>query len=78
MDEERLYDFYDQRIPDGISTTPAFEQWLRVDAKSQPKHLYLSEADLLRETAEPYTPAQFPDSLDIQGMRLPLESYNFV
>ncbi len=76
VDEERIYAFYDQRIPEGISTTPAFEKWLKQDAKQQPKKLYMREAELLREESEWVAGGQFPDHLDINGMALPLE-YSF-
>ncbi|MEJ2402724.1 MAG: ATP-dependent RNA helicase HrpA [Candidatus Thiodiazotropha sp.] len=76
VDEERIYEFYDQRIPEGISTTPEFEKWLRKASKKQPKGLYLTEADLLRTGSETVSADLFPDALDLNGMRLPLE-YHF-
>ncbi|MCU7858293.1 MAG: ATP-dependent RNA helicase HrpA, partial [Candidatus Thiodiazotropha sp. (ex Lucinoma kastoroae)] len=76
VDEERIYSFYDQQIPEGISTTPGFEKWLRTQAKDHPKQLYMREADLMREVSLRVSSEQFPDKLDINGMQLPLE-YNF-
>ncbi|MCU7874883.1 MAG: ATP-dependent RNA helicase HrpA [Candidatus Thiodiazotropha sp. (ex Lucinoma borealis)] len=76
VDEERIYSFYDQQIPEGISTTPGFEKWLRTQAKVHPKQLYMREADLIREASLRVSSEQFPDKLDINGMQLPLE-YNF-
>ncbi|MET0089042.1 MAG: ATP-dependent RNA helicase HrpA [Candidatus Thiodiazotropha sp.] len=76
VDEERIYEFYDQRIPEGVSTTPDFEKWLRQASKKHPKDLYLSEADLLRSGTEIVPSHLFPDSLDLNGMHLPLE-YHF-
>ncbi len=76
VDEERIYAFYDKRIPHEISTTPDFERWLRQDAKDHPKRLYLSENDLLREEAGGFEGGDFPDALELNGMRLPLE-YHF-
>lgn len=76
VDEERIYSFYDQRIPEGISTTPGFEKWLRQQTKQQSKHLYMEESDLLRDDSQRVSSEQFPDHLDINGMRLPLE-YQF-
>jgi ATP-dependent helicase HrpA len=76
VDEERIYSFYDQRIPDGISTTPGFEKWLRQQSKQQSKHLYMDESDLMRADSQRISSEQFPDHLDINGMRLPLE-YQF-
>jgi ATP-dependent helicase HrpA len=76
VDEERLFAFYDQRVPPSISTTPDFESWLRNEAKSNSKQLYLSEADLIREGAEGVDKQDFPDSLELNGMQLPL-AYHF-
>ncbi len=76
VDEERIYGFYDQRIPEGICTTPAFEKWLKKQSKQESKRLYLSEADLIREDASIVPDGQFPNHLDINGMALPLE-YSF-
>ena len=73
VDEERLYAFYDQRIPPGISTTPDFESWLRKAAETDPKGLYLSEADLIREDAQGVEKHDFPDALELNGVQLPLE-----
>ncbi|MEW8584738.1 MAG: ATP-dependent RNA helicase HrpA, partial [Candidatus Thiodiazotropha sp.] len=76
VDEERIYAFYDQRIPEGISTTPGFEKWLRAQAGKQPKLLYMDESDLMRAESQRISREQFPDHLDINGMMLPLE-YHF-
>ncbi len=76
VDEERIYAFYDERIPPGISTTPDFERWLRQDAKTHPKRLYLREEDLIREGAERFDRDAFPDRLELNTMQLPLE-YHF-
>nr|MDJ0806640.1 ATP-dependent RNA helicase HrpA [Gammaproteobacteria bacterium] len=76
VDEERIYEFYEKRIPQGLYNTADFEKWLKQVSKQQPKLLYLAEADLLREEAERVSAEQFPDTLDINGMQLPLE-YHF-
>jgi ATP-dependent helicase HrpA len=76
VDEERIYSFYDERVPAGISTTPDFEKWLREDATTVPKRLYMSEADLIREGAEEVASGDFPSTLVINGTQLPLE-YHF-
>jgi ATP-dependent helicase HrpA len=76
VDEERIYAFYDARIPPGISTAPDFESWLRQDAKDHPKRFNMSEADLIREGAETFDRNDFPDALEFNGMQLPLE-YHF-
>ncbi|MCU7915872.1 MAG: ATP-dependent RNA helicase HrpA [Candidatus Thiodiazotropha sp. (ex Gloverina cf. vestifex)] len=72
VDEERIYSFYDERIPMGISTTPDFEKWLRSENKTKPKRLYMSEVDLVREESGSIGKDDFPDSLEINGIQLPL------
>ncbi len=76
VDEERIYEFYEKRIPRDIFNTPDFEKWLKKSAKQQPKLLYLKESDLLREDAGQVSAEQFPDHLTINRMQLPLE-YHF-
>jgi ATP-dependent helicase HrpA len=76
VDEEALNHFYDSHIPEGIYSKTQFEQWLRKATKQQPKLLYLTEQELLRPGAHKVSEEQFPDTLDINGMRLPLE-YHF-
>jgi ATP-dependent helicase HrpA len=75
VDDEVIYEYYDRRIPEGIYSTPQFEKWLRGITREQPKLLHMREEDLLREQDSVCTEA-FPDTLDIDGLQLPL-SYHF-
>jgi ATP-dependent helicase HrpA len=75
VDEELLYAFYAVRVPEGIYSTPQFEQWLRQASVAQPKLLHLRLEDLLRQPLDT-DPAQFPDHLDLDGLALPFE-YRF-
>jgi len=72
VDEEAIYGFYAARVPDGIYSTPQFEQWLRRATATQPKLLHLRLEDLLRQPLADEA-AQFPDHLDLDGMALPFE-----
>jgi ATP-dependent helicase HrpA len=76
VDEELIYQFYDQHLPEGIATTPAFEKWLRGESKRYPKRLYMSEADLMREDSKAISREHFPDTFALNGMQLPLH-YHF-
>ena len=76
VDEEALYQFYDERIPEGIYSKPLFDKWLRKAAGEQPKLLYLTEEDLLKSGARKVGTDLYPDYLEINGMQLPLE-YHF-
>ena len=75
VDDEAIYGFYAARVPDGIYSTPQFEQWLRQACATQPKLLHLRLEDLLRQPLD-RDAAQFPDRLDLGGMELPFE-YRF-
>jgi ATP-dependent helicase HrpA len=46
-DEETLYRFYDERIPEGIYSGPAFETWRKQAEREKPRLLFLDRATLL-------------------------------
>lgn len=76
VDEEVLYRFYDERIPQGIYSGPTFDKWRKRAEQENPKLLFLTREYLMRHGAAGVTEAQFPDSFAIDGLRLPLE-YHF-
>ena len=51
-DEQQLYEFFDAKIPEGISSGAAFEQWRRGAEKREPKLLWLTESDIAPGDAE--------------------------
>src|SRR5690606_8614320 len=70
-DEHRLHEFFDARLPEGISTGAAFEQWRREAEKTQPKLLWLTEQDIAGSDAS--LPAErFPDHLAAGPVVVPL------
>jgi ATP-dependent helicase HrpA len=74
--EDVLFDFYDARVPADINRMERFEAWYR-RAPDEIKRGFLANRDLLMQhQAREITAREFPDSLEIQGMRLPL-SYHF-
>jgi ATP-dependent helicase HrpA len=76
VDRQAIYEYYDRRIPEGIYSTPQFEKWLREITRSEPKILHMRMEDLVRGEKVQVSAEQFPDLLDLNGMRLPLE-YHF-
>jgi ATP-dependent helicase HrpA len=53
FDDERVYDFYDARIPADIATTRGFEGWWRRERREHPDLLTMQRTDLLdAEAAE--------------------------
>ena len=61
-DESQLYEFFDARLPEGISTGAAFERWRREAESREPKLLWLTERDIAPGEAE-LDAARFPDHL---------------
>ncbi len=72
VDEEALFRFFDNRLPEGIHNARALDRWYR----EQPDKtlLHLSRADIMADNGE--DTALFPDRWDADGVPLPL-SYHF-
>lgn len=75
-DEEALYQFYEERIPDGIYSGPAFETWRKQAERDNPRLLFLDRATLLAEAGPASDAERFPDRLNLDGLQLPL-AYRF-
>jgi len=70
------YDFYDRKIPAGLTNGPAFEKWRREIERANPKFLHMTRNDLLVGGAGHVTQDLFPDALAVAGVAVPLE-YHF-
>lgn len=75
VDENVLYDFYEQRLPDDISDGAKLDKWLRHDPDAA-KALFLTADDLMRDDATLVSNDLFPDFLEMNGSRFPIE-YHF-
>ncbi len=75
-DEEALYRFYEERIPEGIYSGPSFETWRKKIEREQPRLLFLDRALLLAEAGPDADGVRYPDHLDFAGLKLPLR-YRF-
>ncbi len=75
-DEETLYHFYAERIPEGIYSGLTFEIWRKRIERDQPRLLFLDRAVLLAQASPVTDGEQFPDHLDLDGLKLPL-NYRF-
>jgi ATP-dependent helicase HrpA len=62
VDEGRLYDFFDARVPEGISTGAAFDRWRREAEAKNPKLLWLAESDIAASEAA-LEAERFPDHM---------------
>lgn len=73
VDEERLFQFYYERVPNDISDTASFETW----RKQQPDDLLkTTKSYLMQHGAENVTAAQFPDHFSHGSIIYPL-TYRF-
>jgi len=76
VDEQLIYDFFDQRIPAGIFSGATFEKWRKQLERAEPQLLLLSEESLMQHQAGHVTENRFPSSVNINGLQLALE-YHF-
>ncbi|SNT70054.1 ATP-dependent helicase HrpA [Psychrobacter sp. LV10R520-6] len=70
VDEETLYQFYDQKIPEHIASRKAFEDWRAEVEKTDNKHLFFSDDDILNSQAP--TTGDFPEVWQLGDLKLPL------
>ncbi|MGN8258305.1 ATP-dependent RNA helicase HrpA [Pseudomonas sp. SMSB3] len=75
-DEETLYAFYEARLPAEIHQTATFDSWYRMGSQKDASLLIMREEDVLAREASEVTAAQYPDSLQVGDLRLPL-TYHF-
>lgn len=76
VDDEVIYRFYAERIPSHVVNFAGFEHWRKEAEKNQPDLLHISRDLLMQHGAAGITEAQFPSSMVIEGMTLPL-TYHF-
>ncbi len=76
VDEEILFDFYDQIIPEKIYNGPAFEKWRRSYEKVNKDALKLTRDYLMKRDDSHVHGELYPDHIDVADMILPL-SYHF-
>lgn len=62
VDDETLFDFYDQRIPEHVVSGAHFDSWWKRKRHEQPDYLDFEREMLIRESAEAVTKADYPDS----------------
>jgi len=74
VDDESLYQFYDERITEKISDVRTFRKWLKDQGGDE--FLKMRPEFLCRSTPDEQTSEQFPDTMQIGDMRLPL-TYQF-
>lgn len=62
VDDETLFDFYDQKVPEHVVSGAHFDSWWKHKRHEQPEFLDFEREMLIRESAEAVTKADYPDS----------------
>jgi ATP-dependent helicase HrpA len=76
VEEQVLYDFYDQQLPPSIYNTHLFHQWYWQAKKRNARLLYFTREMLLRQESDGISGESFPGHLLVNGLELSLE-YHF-
>jgi ATP-dependent helicase HrpA len=71
--EDDRFAYYDQRIPEHVTDGQSFLKWLRDAERSKPNTLRMTKEDLLRPEAQEAADDDFPATMDVGGVPLPLE-----
>lgn len=75
-DEEWLYEFYEQKIPQTVVNGITFEQWRKKAEREQPRLLFLSKEDLTRQDEGHISSWEYPDEINLGRLTLALQ-YRF-
>jgi ATP-dependent helicase HrpA len=75
-DDETLFAYYAARLPAEIHQAATFDSWYKSESAKNPQLLLMREEDVLARDAKEVTAAQYPDSLRLGELTLPL-SYHF-
>ena len=68
VDEELIFAFYDQQLPQDITSGRAFEHWYRHETPKRPELLRLTRDELMRHEAAGITTAAFPRVIRLGGV----------
>ncbi|MET9497124.1 ATP-dependent RNA helicase HrpA [Streptomyces sp. NPDC006552] len=61
VDDDTLYDFYDQRVPADVVSGAHFDSWWKKRQREEPELLDFERSMLIRESAEAVTKDDYPD-----------------
>ncbi len=68
VDDELIYAFYDQQLPQDVFSAHSFENWYREARRSNPNLLQLTRDELMRHEAAGITTNAFPKSIRLGGV----------
>ncbi len=75
-DEEWLYQFYDQILPEDVVNGITLDQWRKKQEKLNPKILFLTKEALTRDNDKAISDRDYPDHINIAQLRIALD-YRF-
>ncbi len=76
VNEEAIFDFYQQRIPVEICCARTFESWRRQAEVENPRLLFFGQDTLMRNGTQPVSEHQFPTEVQVNGAAIILR-YRF-
>ncbi|WP_037866506.1 ATP-dependent RNA helicase HrpA [Streptomyces sp. NRRL S-1868] len=76
VDDETLYDFYDQRLPEHIVSGAHFDSWWKKKRRTEPDLLSFEKSMLINERAGDVSKDDYPDVWRLDGLVLPV-TYQF-
>ena len=76
VDDELIFAFYDQILPEGMHSGAEFDKWRREAERENPQLLHLKREDLMRHEAAGVTTEAFPHTLKLGSVEFTL-SYHF-
>jgi ATP-dependent helicase HrpA len=76
VDEDLLFSYYNEKIPEDVVSGADFENWYRHAARGQPRLLHLSREDILKRDVTSISHEAYPKKLVLNGLELKLD-YHF-
>jgi ATP-dependent helicase HrpA len=76
VDDEALFEFYDQRVGPEVVSARHFDSWWKKVRRQQPDLLTFDRSMLINEGKGGLSAADYPDAWVVDGIRLPL-TYQF-
>ncbi|OIR45510.1 ATP-dependent RNA helicase HrpA [Corynebacterium sp. NML130628] len=76
VDEDSLFEFYDAKLPDSVTTAINFDSWWKKQRREDPEYLHFDPKKLVDDSAQDITAEDFPASWTQGSMRFDV-SYKF-
>jgi ATP-dependent helicase HrpA len=76
VDEEQLFRFFDERLPEDVYDGPRFNRWWKKTVATNPQCLHLDRDTVMRKGAETVDEQEFPSQISVRGLQLDVR-YHF-